>query len=58
MLTRPSPESISENPLLESPYNQVWNYGLGSFPINNDWLLLEGPNFSTLEGPNFAFLGP
>ena len=58
MLTRPSPESTMENPLLESPYNQIWLYGVGNFPINNNWLLLTGENFSTLKGADWAFLEP
>lgn len=57
MLNRPSPESVSENPLLESPYYQVWDFGLGSFPINNDWLLLDNENFTWLDGSDWSFLG-
>lgn len=58
MLTRPSPDSVSENPLLESPYYQTWNYGFGILPTDTDWLLLTGENFSQLGGDDWAFLGP
>jgi hypothetical protein len=58
MLNRPAPESVTDNPLLDSPYNVTWEKGLGNFPINNNWLLLTGENFSMLEGTDWAFLGP
>jgi hypothetical protein len=58
MLSRNAPESVSDNPLIDSPYNLTYQKGLGTFPVNNDWLLLDNDFFSTLEGPHFAFLGP
>ncbi len=58
MLNRSSPESVGENPLNESPYYEQWWFGLGNFPINNNWLLLTGENFSQLGGDDWAFLGP
>lgn len=58
MLNRPSPASVSDNPLLDNPFVDTWEKGVGNFPINNNWLLLAGPNFSTLAGPDWAFLGP
>lgn len=58
MLTRNAPESVSDNPLIDSPYNATWVKGLGTFPSSNDWLLLDGDFFATLEGPHLAFLGP
>ena len=58
MLTRSSPASISDNPLIDSPFNQEDDLALGNFPINNNWILLNGVNFSTLDGADFAFLGP
>lgn len=58
MLTRPAPASVSDNPLLDSPFYQQEDLELGNFPINNNWILLNGVNFSTLAGPDWAFLGP
>lgn len=58
MLNRAAPESVSDNPLLDSPYYQQEEFGLGNFPINNNWILLSGINFSTLQGDDWAFLGP
>lgn len=58
MLTRPQPSTVRDNPVLESPFNMSWEHGLGNFPINNNWLLLTGENFSTLQGADWAFLGP
>lgn len=58
MLGRPAPESISDNPLLDSPYHQQDNFGNGSFPINDDWLLLDTDHFTMLDGSNWSFLGP
>ena len=57
MLGRNAPESVSDNPLIDSPYNATYQFGLGNYPINNNWLLLDGENFSTLEGSDWAFLG-
>ena len=57
MLTRNSPESISDNPLLDSPYNQISDFGLGHYPFDDHWLLLDGEHFSQLEGSDWAFLG-
>lgn len=57
MLTRPAPESLSDNPLIDSPYNATYQIGLGSFPMDDSWLLLDGEHFSQLEGSDWAFLG-
>lgn len=58
MLTRPSPDSISDNPIIDSPYNATYQKGLGHFPIDDAWDLLEGDHFSQLSGDHWAFLGP
>lgn len=57
MLTRPLGASVVDNPLIDSPFVQQYDIGLGTFPFTNTWLLLTGEHFRTLEGPDFAFLG-
>lgn len=57
MLTRPAPESVTDNPLIDSPYNATYLYGLGSYHINNYWMLLDTDHFTMLDGSNWSFLG-
>lgn len=57
MLNRPLGAGITQNPITDNPFVQDWDEGLSNFPINNDWLLLTGENFSLLAGDDFAFLG-
>jgi hypothetical protein len=56
MLTR-AVHDTTDNPLLDSPYNAQYANSLGSYPINNNWLLLDGEHFSQLSGDDWAFLG-
>jgi len=57
MLSRPLGMSVVDNPLIDSPFVQQYDIGLGNFPSTDSWLLLDGENFNTLEGPHLAFLG-
>ena len=57
MLSRVLGMGPVENPLIESPFVQQYAVGLGTFPAQLNWLLLDGEEFLTLEGPEFAFLG-
>ena len=56
MLTRNSPESISDNPLVISPFSQGSSEGGGSPPVGNAFLLLDGTNFKLLDGTNLLLL--
>lgn len=57
MLSRPSPECPIKSPLVNSPYVIEKDLSLGSFPINNDWMLLDTDHFTLLAGDNWSFLG-
>jgi hypothetical protein len=57
MLNRPLGMSPVDSPLIDSPFVQQYDIGLGLFPSTDTWLLLDGEHFQTLQGPDFAFLG-
>jgi hypothetical protein len=57
MFNRPLGIAITDNPIIDSPFVQQYNVGLGAFPSVPLWLLLDGEHFKTLQGADFAFLG-
>lgn len=57
MLTRTLGMNVVDSPLIDSPFVQQNDIGLGLFPSVDTWLLLDGEHFQTLQGPDFAFLG-
>lgn len=47
----------SDSPIVDSPYIQQFDVGVGNPPpIGNDFLLLDGSNLLLLEGGNFELL--
>ncbi len=57
MLTRPLGSQLVDSPLIDSPFVQQYDIGLGNFPSSDAWLLLDGQNFDALDGQHLAFLG-
>lgn len=57
MLNRPLGMNPVDNPLIDSPFIQQYDIGLGNFPSSDLWILLDGQDFNALDGQHLAFLG-
>ena len=57
MFIRPLGQGIVQNPLVDSPYIQQNNIGIGSSPpAGNNFLLLNGSPMLLLNGNNLGLL--